>query len=552
MNDHATPQPAPRQDRGGCGHSHPADGEVHADCRNGKGTSSPCRCGQQQGSCESGCDLECLERPLFTAGMVLSDSDLTALVDWTRTRLALQRYRDGWGVVCGLDVRCDPDRPGWVAVDPGYAVGCCGEDVVLCEPQHVDLTGCCAVETPCPDPRQDDVGKSGIEEGLGWKSGDAHKGSSAKGGRGDPCGDFVVDLVLTPLDSPAVTELVAGCGCGGNCGDQRILPTRLREEALVEAVRVAFPAADPVSAAAERAQAAYSQCHAVVRRYVEESGGKQSAGKDVVAWLRSQDLDPPCQWWATTCATLEAADTEDQVDAAVAAALFDLVVDCRQRLLRRACRPCSAERVGLARVWLRRAEDALGRSSCVVTAVDAYPPYRRQLAPTERPVPPGTDDLAPFLWQRWDQVCHRWRRLAPNSSPPIAEALPNTTRDLLSLFEETARTWWPCGAHAPEPVVVTTPCLGDRVVGFRSHPDNWFGAKAASDDAQAPASTRDIPLEEIAGVGPRTAKRLRDAGISGAEELSLTGREEFTKIAGTRADFDRIHEDAVRIVGTQK
>src|SRR5688572_22238691 len=111
----------------------------------------PCRC---CGEHTSACELECLQRPLFTKGMVLSDSDLTALVEWTRSRLALRRYRDGWGVVCGLDVRCLPDRPGMVVVDPGYAVGCCGEDLVLCEPTCVDLNGCCAAEEPCPQPEK--------------------------------------------------------------------------------------------------------------------------------------------------------------------------------------------------------------------------------------------------------------------------------------------------------------------------------------------------------------------------------------------------------------
>ncbi|RDJ94289.1 hypothetical protein B4Q13_15530, partial [Lacticaseibacillus rhamnosus] len=77
-----------------------------------------------------------------------------------------------------------------------------------------------------------------------------------------------------------------------------------------------------------------------------------------------------------------------------ASALFDLVMDCRQRLLRRGCRPCSSEGVGLARVWLRRVDDVGDGTTCVVVAVEAYPPYRRELAPTTRPVPPGADDLS--------------------------------------------------------------------------------------------------------------------------------------------------------------
>ena len=90
--------------------------------------------------------LERLERPLFSCGMVLSDTDLTALVDWARGRFALQRYRDGWGVACGLDVRCLAGRPGWVTVLSGYAVGPDGADLVLTEPAEVNLTGWCAID----------------------------------------------------------------------------------------------------------------------------------------------------------------------------------------------------------------------------------------------------------------------------------------------------------------------------------------------------------------------------------------------------------------------
>ena len=39
-----------------------------------------------------------------------------------RQGLRLGRFRHGWGIVCGLDVRCDPTCEGGVVVEPGYAV----------------------------------------------------------------------------------------------------------------------------------------------------------------------------------------------------------------------------------------------------------------------------------------------------------------------------------------------------------------------------------------------------------------------------------------------
>ena len=122
--------------------------------------SHDCGCG-----CESQCcELECLVRPNFYCGQLLTDIDLDALVDWTKKRFALSRYRDGWGVVCGLHLSCSPpdgatsccgtegEGP-FVYVKPGYAVDCCGNDLVVCEPIKVNLNGVCgSEEDPCAPP----------------------------------------------------------------------------------------------------------------------------------------------------------------------------------------------------------------------------------------------------------------------------------------------------------------------------------------------------------------------------------------------------------------
>ena len=523
MSMHTTAKPEPHSSQGcGCCGTAPT------------GTSTPCRCRNGHKPSECGCGLERLERPLFTAGMVLSDSDLTALVDWTRARLGLQRFRDGWGAVCGLDVRCDPDHPGSVIIEPGYAVSCCGEDVVVCEPQRLDLSECCADPTPCgePDPPGPDLVEGADKPDL-----------PVKDGQGKPCGDVAVDLMLAPQDSLAGTELIDGCGCSHEPGrtDSRIVPTRLREGSRVEAVPVFFPAVDPLTAVADQVQAEYSRCHEIVQRYVEAGEKSGATRDDVVGWLRRQELDPPCGWWTTLCAALDVADGDVQVEAAVAAALFDLVMDCRQRMVRRVCNPCTIERINLARVWLRRVDDARHGTTCVVAAVDAYPPVRRELAPTSRPMPTGADDLAPFIWQRWDQVCHRWRGLASNSSPSPA-TVPGTTEDLLLLFEDTDRLWWPCDESAPDPIVVTTPCLGDRVVGFRRAPDTGLTTSAAAE----------ISLEDVTGVSAAAAALLRAADISTVEELSLMEPAVLAPILGAHRKVQLIHDAAVRLMRTRE
>ena len=75
-----------------------------------------CGCGGRCGCETRCCDLECLVRPNFFCGQLLTDADLTAVVEWTRRRLVLSRYRDGWGIACGLHVSCAP---------LGGRAGCC-------------------------------------------------------------------------------------------------------------------------------------------------------------------------------------------------------------------------------------------------------------------------------------------------------------------------------------------------------------------------------------------------------------------------------------------
>ncbi len=121
-----------------------------------KTNSKPCNCGCRE--CESvSCQLDCLVQPRFFHGQVLSDQDLTQLLHWTQSKLRLNRFRDGWGVVCGLEVRCECDskQSGKVTISPGYALSGCGDDIVICEPQCVDLSVVFkSVKDPCAIPRR--------------------------------------------------------------------------------------------------------------------------------------------------------------------------------------------------------------------------------------------------------------------------------------------------------------------------------------------------------------------------------------------------------------
>src|SRR5258708_19547989 len=66
--------------------------------------------------------LECLCRPRFFAGQLLTEEDLNRLDHYIVEKNKLHnRYLHGWGVVCGLEVFCHPCE-GQVTVKARYAL----------------------------------------------------------------------------------------------------------------------------------------------------------------------------------------------------------------------------------------------------------------------------------------------------------------------------------------------------------------------------------------------------------------------------------------------
>jgi hypothetical protein len=118
---------APRKGGCGCG-----GGSVPA--------SSGCGCGcGGTAKCET-CATETISRPRFFAGQLLTEEDLQLLGDYVSTKSRLHnRYLFGDGVVCGLQLTCDPCGSGLVRVSPGYAIDCCGNDIVVQCPQTLDI-----------------------------------------------------------------------------------------------------------------------------------------------------------------------------------------------------------------------------------------------------------------------------------------------------------------------------------------------------------------------------------------------------------------------------
>lgn len=143
--------------------------------------------------------LECLCRPRFFAGQLLSEQDLNRLDHYITEKHKLHnRHLHGSGVVCGLEVRCAPCDSGLVTVSSGYALSPCGEDIVVCKSDTVDI---CALIARCRTDSEPDC--------------KPYAGQ-------DSCGEVIEEWILTVryAESPSrgITPLTgAGQGCGCSC-----------------------------------------------------------------------------------------------------------------------------------------------------------------------------------------------------------------------------------------------------------------------------------------------------------------------------------------------
>ncbi len=98
--------------------------------------------------CPACMGLQCLDRTRFFAGQLLSDADLNNDQSyWLAKNRLHNRYLNGWGVVCGMQVTCG-ECAGWITVAPGYAIDPCGNDIIVCAAQNFNVAQaiqqCCA------------------------------------------------------------------------------------------------------------------------------------------------------------------------------------------------------------------------------------------------------------------------------------------------------------------------------------------------------------------------------------------------------------------------
>jgi hypothetical protein len=356
--------------------------------------------------------------------MVLTDEQMNDLELWIRRRSALHRYVEGWGVVAGLAVRCDPHHPRRVLVGPGYARSCCGDDIVTCEDIAVDVCAC--------EPK-----------------GSCDPGAPA------PAGERAVDLYLRYTETwedPATVR--ASCGCGAHDSVQY---ARITEGGTVACVPVADRRTNPATLAALEWNRGYLACAAVVHDYLREVSDEADADdqlKWLLAWIDRHDKDE------VLCCVRRHLCADGLGEAGASGALLEIVYALRGRYIAATYGECHRpDGVLLARVWLR--DD--GEGHCAVDCVDASPPFRRDLASPGWPELPGHVNVAPLIWQRRAVAGDRARQLGVRLRWHSYHS-PEEVSHLARLFDEDS-------AYVPTDVECEALLYRDRC-GHRTDPEH--------------------------------------------------------------------------------
>lgn len=434
-----------------------------------------CGCAPCEGTC---CRLDCIVQPRFFCGQLLTDADLSAMLKWARDRFGLSRYRHGWGVVCGLDVRARYASPTTIVVTPGYAVDCCGNDVIVCEDATVDLRRVCRDEQdPCADLRR--------QLGLGGETRALRDRVRA------------VDVYLQYNEESADPTTAMG---RGSCKQVSECEYSRTKETYKVTAELAVAGSDPVRARAMQWQEGYEKCLDVLKAFRAQfpQGGQ---AEDVRQWLLKWLDEHPEHGLSFMRGWLAGVDKGFfGIEQNLVAVLFVFVQVCRNAYLNCECFGCDEDtRLPLARVWVLP-EDRATNQACTVVAVDAYPPYRRPVQPDCWPAPLGSVNVGRFIWHRWPEVCSAASDLGLNiERTPFT--LPANLRDLqdaltCDLFVgcDERRFAYVLNADTVAGFNFGIELFGERVVGFCQTPPR-------AEPGPEPSPCPDIRIDHPTKVG---------------------------------------------------
>ena len=349
-------------------------------------------------------EQECLTRPRFFCGQLLTDQDLSALTEWSQDKFKLDRHKHGWGIVNGMQVRCDQTNRSRVVVDTGYAVDPCGNDIVVCEPSAVDFSDACPVEEKsCKEFATPDNKPNPTFMGLELAAGAI----------------TVVDLFVhyhevKDLPLPALGR--GACSERDACEYSRTNEHFRFEWCYADERKATF---DKVLL--EWEQNYFIECRKVVDRFEAAFPGPSGEKDESYSQLLARELDRVKEWlidWldahplhefcfvrdAITQLSVATGNEVEAIEQDITRLLFWIVQDCRNEYLQQRPMPIIEHSgVPVARVWLHR-ENVSG-ANCKVIHVEDFPDPRREWSRNDWPAPMGMVNLGSHVWQRAKQVC---------------------------------------------------------------------------------------------------------------------------------------------------
>ena len=472
---------------------------------------SPCNCGCSdcKGEC---CDLECLVKPRFFCGQLLTDNDLSTLVDWVKDKSALARYRHGWGVVCGLQVHssCGRGNESKLTISPGYAVDCCGNDIVVCAEDSFDLSAFCqSTPSPCDTwpPKEPAKQQQGTITFGGWTLNvsevravdlfvfynedltDPHTGLA----RGTCNSSEACEFTRTHESYRFCAVPVANPCDHGSAGLEWSETYRKGLDGLLKSVAGALKMNGNLTDVPNTLQALETWTDAHPLRDFCFVG-------DWITTMRTSQNDPPADWFAQMA--------------------FWIVQDWRNQYLHCDCFSCGPDSgVPLARVWLWRGKDRCGKDVCKVICVDPYPPFRRPIQTVCWPGEAGSINLSRFIWERLDTASVELARagiMEITAQPFPSDDLASMQDQLLheSLFVQSMDQRQSKQLIA---YYVLDNCGASRIVSFGL---GDRGTAKPVDVGTLQPTSPELDLRQVDGIGDRIAERLNNAGIRNLMDLA--------------------------------
>ena len=107
---------------------------------------------------EEHCNYNNFRKARYFDGEILDQQIFIAEQNYhNQKRKLLNKMLHGWGVVCGLKVKAtNPPSPN-IIVEPGMALDCHGNEILVCEEQTVDLSAKICIQKPQEDPCLEDT-----------------------------------------------------------------------------------------------------------------------------------------------------------------------------------------------------------------------------------------------------------------------------------------------------------------------------------------------------------------------------------------------------------